>query len=46
MARGKKIIGMDVINRQIEAAQDDVMKAKRKYDAAADVLKALLDKKK
>ena len=37
---------MDVINRQIEAAQEEVMKTKQKYDAATDRLKELLDKKK
>ena len=46
MARGKKTVGMDVINRQIEAAQEEVMKTKKKYDAATDRLKELLDKKK
>lgn len=46
MARGKKRVGMDVINEQIEAAQEEVIKAKQKYDAATDRLKELLDKKK
>lgn len=46
MARGKKRMGMDVINRQIEEAQEDVIKAKQKYDKATDHLKELLDKKK
>ena len=46
MARGKRRIGMDVIDQQIEAAQDEVIKAKQKYDAATDRLKELLDRKK
>lgn len=46
MARTKKIIGINVINQQIEEAQDAVIKAKKKYDDATDHLKALLDKKK
>lgn len=46
MARGKRQISMDVINSQIEAAQEDVIKTKQKYDAATDHLKELLDKKK
>ena len=45
MARGKKRVGMDVINQQIEVAQEEVIKAKQKYDAATDRLKELLDKK-
>lgn len=46
MARGKKTIGMDVINKQIEAAQKEATRAKQKYDATTDRLKELLDKKK
>lgn len=46
MARGRKQFSMEVINQQIEAAQDEVIKAKQKYDAATDHLKELLDKKK
>ena len=46
MARGKKHIGMDAINQQIELAQEEVVRAKQKYDAATDHLKSLLDKKK
>lgn len=46
MARPKKIVGIDIMNRQIEKAQEEVICAKRKYDEAADNLKALLDKKK
>ena len=37
---------MEVINRQIESAQEEVIKAKKKYDDATDHLKDLLDKKK
>lgn len=46
MARGKRIIGIDAINQQIEAAEAEVIKAKKKYDEATDKLKSLLDKKK
>ncbi len=46
MARGKRRIGMDVVDQHIEAAQDEVIKAKQKYDAATDRLKELLDRKK
>lgn len=46
MARGKRRIGMDVINQQIEAAQEEVKMVKQKYDAATDHLKELLDRKK
>lgn len=46
MARNKRKIGMETINRQIEAAQADVINAKKKYDEATDRLKALLDRKK
>ena len=46
MARGKRKIGMDAIDRQIEAAQAEVISAKKKYDEATDRLKALLDRKK
>ncbi len=46
MARGKRTIGMELINKQIEAAQTEVTKAKQKYDVATDHLKELLDKKK
>lgn len=37
---------MDVINQQIEEAQETVIKAKKKYDDATGHLKTLLDKKK
>lgn len=46
MARTKKVIGIDVINQQIEEAQEAVIKAKKKYDEATDHLKELLDKRK
>lgn len=46
MARGKRIIGIDAVNQQIEAAEAEVIKAKKKYDEATDKLKNLLDKKK
>lgn len=46
MARGKRIIGIDAVNQQIEAAEAEVLKAKKKYDEATENLKSLLDKKK
>ena len=46
MPSGKKRIGLNVLNQQIEAAEEEVIKAKHKYDAATDHLKELLDKKK
>lgn len=46
MARGKRIIGIDAVNQQIEAAEAEVIKSKKKYDEATDKLKSLLDKKK
>ena len=46
MARGKRIIGIDTVNQQIEAAEAEVIKAKKKYDEATEKLKSLLDKKK
>ena len=46
MARGKRIIGIDAVNQQIEAAEAEVIKAKKNYDEATDKLKSLLDKKK
>lgn len=46
MARGKRIIGIDTVNQQIEAAEAEVIKTKKKYDEATDKLKNLLDKKK
>ena len=46
MARGRRMIGIDAVNQQIEAAEAEVIKAKKKYDEATDKLKSLLDKKK
>ncbi len=46
MARGKRIIGIDTVNQQIEAAEAEVIKAKKKYDEATENLKSLLNKKK
>ena len=46
MARGKRIIGIDAVNQQIEAAEAEVIRTKKKYDEATDKLKGLLDKKK
>ena len=46
MARTRKQLGMDAMNQLIEAAEADVIRAKKKYDEATDNLKALLDKKK
>ena len=46
MARGKRIIGIDAVNQQIEAAEAEVIRTKKKYDEATDKLKSLLDKKK
>lgn len=43
MARGKRRIGIDALESQIEAAQEDVIKAKQKYNEATDHLKKLLD---
>lgn len=46
MARIKKTLSMEVINQQIEEAQEAVIIAKKKYDEATDQLKALLEKRK
>lgn len=46
MARGKRKVGLDVIEQQIEEAQEEVIRAKKKYDETTDRLKSLLDKKK
>ena len=48
MARTKKKVGVeiDAINRQIEEAQEAVIKTKKKYDEATDRLKALLNRRK
>lgn len=43
MARGKRIIGIDAVNQQIEAAEAEVIKAKKKYDEATDKLKSLAE---
>lgn len=40
MARIKKTLSMEVINQQIEEAQDAVIRAKKKYDEATDQLKS------
>ncbi len=37
---------MEVINQQIEEAQEAVIRAKKKYDEATDQLKVLLEKRK
>jgi len=37
---------MEVINQQIEEAQEAVIRAKKKYDEATDHLKSLLEKRK
>ena len=41
MARGKRIIGIDAVNQQIETAEAEVIKAKKKYDEATDKLKEI-----
>lgn len=46
MARIKKTLSMEVINQQIEEAQEAVIRAKKKYDEATDHLKSLLEKRK
>lgn len=46
MGRGKRKPDMEVVNRQIEAAQEEVMAAKRKYDEATEHLKELLKRRK
>ena len=38
-------IGKDVLEERIENAQENVVKAKKKYDAATATLKQLLDKR-
>lgn len=38
-------IGKDVLEERIEKAQEDVVKAKKKYDASTATLKQLLDKR-
>ena len=46
MARIKKSLSMEVVNQQIEEAQEAVVRAKKKYDEATDQLKSLLEKRK
>ncbi len=38
-------INKDVLDEKIEKAQEDVVKAKKKYDASTATLKQLLDKR-
>ncbi len=38
-------INIEALDAKIEKAQDDLVKARHKYDAAADALKRLLDKR-
>ena len=38
-------IGTDVLEERILQAQEDVIKAKKKYDASTVILKQLLDKR-
>ena len=38
-------INRDVLDERIEKAQEDVVKAKKKYDASTATLKQLLDKR-
>lgn len=40
-----RVIGMELLEQKIEKAQEDVVKSKKKYDAATAALKKLLDKK-
>lgn len=37
--------GMEMLEQKIKKAQEDVVKTKKKYDAATAVLKNLLDKR-
>lgn len=46
MAGVKRRNGLELLNSQIEAAQEVVIKRKRLYDEATDNLKALLEKRK
>jgi len=41
---GRKI-EKDVLEERIEKAQEDVIKAKKKYDATTETLKQILDKR-
>lgn len=46
MARGRKAgTTVDTIDQQIEKAQEKVIKTRQAYDAAADALQKLLDKR-
>lgn len=38
-------VNMNLLDQKIEAAQQEVIKAKKKYDAATALLKELLDKR-
>ena len=46
MAGTKRRNGLELLNSQIEAAQEVVIKRKHLYDEAIDSLKALLEKRK
>ena len=46
MARIKRRNRLELLDSQIEAAQEVVIKRKHQYDEATDRLKALLDKRK
>ena len=46
MAGVKRRNGLELLNSQIEAAQEMVIKRKHLYDEATDNLKVLLDKRK
>ncbi len=46
MAGVKRRNGLELLNSQIEAAQEVVIKRKHLYDEATDNLKALLEKRK
>jgi hypothetical protein len=46
MAGAKRRNGLELLDSQIEAAQEVVIKRKRLYDEATDNLKVLLDKRK
>ncbi|MEE3472593.1 MAG: hypothetical protein VZR24_18270 [Butyrivibrio hungatei] len=46
MTGAKRRNGLELLNSQIEAAQEVVIKRKHLYDEATDNLKVLLDKRK
>lgn len=46
MAGAKRRNGLELLDSQIEAAQEVVIKRKHLYDEATDNLKVLLDKRK